>query len=91
MKKSLYSHRSRLIVLICLILVLTSWVSLDAQKMKVGLSFYNVLNRQNVSYRHFDLSQSPPVITDITQPGFLPTLDLKVTLRDLRRLMGDTP
>lgn len=63
----------------------------DALDWKLGLSFYNVLNRRNVSYRQFDLSESPPVITDITQPGFLPTLDLKVTLRDLRRLMGDSP
>jgi hypothetical protein len=60
----------------------------DALDWRIGLSVYNVANRRNVSYREFDLSQSPMVVTDVTQLGILPTLDLKVTLRDLHKLVG---
>jgi ribose transport system substrate-binding protein len=44
MKKGFSSRGSRLAVLACLMLVLTSWVSLDAQKVKVGVSFYTLTN-----------------------------------------------
>ncbi len=62
----------------------------DGLDWKLGLSFYNITNRRNVSYRKFDLSQSPLAITDVTQLGFLPSLDLKVTLRDITKMFGDS-
>jgi ferric enterobactin receptor len=60
----------------------------DALDWRVGVSVYNLTNRRNVSYREFDLSQSPIAVTDVTQLGILPTIDLKVTLRDLHKLLG---
>ncbi|MES2178613.1 MAG: TonB-dependent receptor [Gemmatimonadota bacterium] len=62
----------------------------DAFDWKLGLSFYNVTNRRNVSYRKFDLSQSPVSITDVTQLGFIPSIDLKVTLRDIKKVFTDS-
>lgn len=59
----------------------------DALDWRLGVSVYNLTNRRNVSYRQFNLSQSPMVVTDVTQLGILPTLDLKVTLRDFHKLI----
>ena len=45
---------------------------------------YNLANRRNVSFRKFDLSTSPMTISDVTQLGFTPSIDVKLTLRDLK-------
>lgn len=51
---------------------------------RVGVSLYNLANRRNVSFRKFDLSTSPMTISDVTQLGFTPSIDVKLTLRDLK-------
>jgi hypothetical protein len=51
---------------------------------RVGLSLYNILNRRNVSFRKFDLSTNPMTVTDVTQLGFTPSIDVKLTLRGPR-------
>jgi len=51
---------------------------------RVGLSLYNILNRRNVSFRKFDLSTDPIVITDVSQLGFTPSIDVKLTWRAQR-------
>ncbi len=51
---------------------------------RVGVSLYNVANRKNISYRRFDLSSSPMSISDVTQLGFTPSIDVKLTLRSLK-------
>jgi ferric enterobactin receptor len=52
---------------------------------RVGLSFYNILNRRNVSFRKFDLSNDPVIITDVAQLGFTPSLDVKMSWRGQRQ------
>lgn len=59
----------------------------DASELRIGLSLYNLTNRHNVSYRKFDLSQSPMLITDVTQLGFTPSLDVRLSLRELKALV----
>ncbi len=44
----------------------------------VGLSVFNALNRQNVWYREFDLSVSPPLITDVTYLGRTISLSVRI-------------
>ncbi len=51
---------------------------------RVGLSLYNVANRQNVSFRKFDLSSNPMTVTDVSQLGFTPSLDVKLPWRGER-------
>jgi outer membrane receptor for ferrienterochelin and colicin len=51
---------------------------------RVGLSLYNLLNRRNVSFRKFDLSTDPIVVTDVAQLGFTPSIDVKLTWRAQR-------
>ena len=51
---------------------------------RVGVSLYNVANRRNVSFRKFDLSTDPMTISDVTQLGFTPSIDIKLTRRGLR-------
>lgn len=63
------------------------WES-DAMEWKIGLSLYNITNRRNVSYRKFDLSQSPMLITDVAQLGFTPSIDVKFSLRELKTIVG---
>lgn len=46
-----------------------------------GLSIYNAYNRNNVSYRDYDLDVTPIIVSDVLMLGFTPTLSLKVTLR----------
>ncbi len=53
---------------------------------RVGVSLYNLANRRNVSFRKFDLSTSPMTISDVTQLGFTPSIDVKLTLRDIKRM-----
>jgi hypothetical protein len=55
---------------------------------RVGLSLYNIANRRNVSFRKFDLSTDPMTISDVTQLGFTPSIDIKLTRRGLRDLGG---
>ena len=52
---------------------------------RIGLSLYNVLNRRNVSFRKFDLSNDPLIITDVAQLGFTPSLDVKLSWRGQRQ------
>ena len=51
---------------------------------RLGVSLYNITNRQNVSFRKFDLSTTPMTLTDVSQLGFTPSIDVKLTLRGLR-------
>jgi ferric enterobactin receptor len=51
---------------------------------RVGLSLYNIANRRNINFRRFDLSTQPIAISDVTQLGFTPSLDVKIILRDPR-------
>ena len=51
---------------------------------RVGVSLYNIANRHNVSFRKFDLSTEPLTISDVTQLGFTPSIDIKLTRRGLR-------
>jgi ferric enterobactin receptor len=53
-------------------------------RYRVGLSLYNVLNRRNVSFRKFDLSTNPLTLTDVSQLGFTPSVDLKIFWRGTR-------
>jgi len=46
-----------------------------------GLSIYNAYDRNNVSYRDYDLDVTPIIVSDVLMLGFTPTLSLKVTLR----------
>lgn len=55
---------------------------------RVGLSLYNLANRRNVSFRKFDLSTDPMTISDVTQLGFTPSIDIKLTRRGLRDPIG---
>ena len=55
---------------------------------RVGLSLYNILNRRNVAFRKFDLSTDPMTITDVSQLGFTPSLDVKLTWRGQRDRMS---
>ncbi len=52
----------------------------ETSKLDVGLSIFNLYNRQNVWYTEFDLSQSPMVTTDVTFLGFTPNLSVRVDL-----------
>lgn len=51
---------------------------------RVGLSLYNVANRHNVSFRKFDQSSNPITVTDVSQLGFTPSLDVKLSWRGER-------
>ncbi|MBK6457997.1 MAG: TonB-dependent receptor [Gemmatimonadetes bacterium] len=55
---------------------------------RVGLSLYNIANRRNVSFRKFDLSTDPMTISDVSQLGFTPSIDIKLTRRGLRDIVG---
>ncbi|MEQ1692485.1 MAG: TonB-dependent receptor, partial [Gemmatimonas sp.] len=55
---------------------------------RVGISLYNIANRRNISFRKFDLSTDPMTISDVTQLGFTPSIDIKLTRRGLRDLTG---
>ena len=57
-----------------------------AYDWRIGLSAYNILNRHNVSFRKFDLSTQPISVTDVSQLGFTPSLDVKLTRRGLRNV-----
>jgi hypothetical protein len=59
----------------------------EASELRVGLSLYNLTNRHNISYRKFDLSQTPMLITDVTQLGFTPSIDVRLSLRELKALV----
>ncbi|MBL0170500.1 MAG: TonB-dependent receptor [Gemmatimonadaceae bacterium] len=56
---------------------------------RVGMSLYNIANRRNVSFRKFDLSTDPMTISDVTQLGFTPSIDIKFTRRGLRDPIGN--
>ena len=49
-------------------------------RVDVGLSVFNLYNRENVWYKEFDLSESPMVTTDVTFLGFTPNLSVRVDL-----------
>ena len=53
---------------------------LGQSQADVGLSFFNVYNRTNLWYREFDLSEAPPLITDITYLGFTPNVSVRFDL-----------
>ena len=49
-------------------------------RVDVGLSVFNLYNRENVWYKEFDLTESPMVTTDVTFLGFTPNLSVRVDL-----------
>ena len=49
-------------------------------RVDVGLSVFNLYNRQNVWYKEFDLTESPMVTTDVTFLGFTPNLSVRLDL-----------
>lgn len=50
-------------------------------EFELGLSIFNIYNRNNLWYRQFDLSQQPITITDVGMLGFTPSIDLKFSLK----------
>ncbi len=44
----------------------------------VGLSIFNLLDRTNVWYREFDLTEAPPVVTDVTYLGRTFNLSVRI-------------
>ena len=49
-------------------------------RVDVGLSVFNLYNRENVWYKEFDLTESPMVTTDVTFLGFTPNLSVRLDL-----------
>lgn len=47
---------------------------------ELGLSIFNAYNRNNLWYRHFDLTEQPVTITDVALLGFTPSIDLRINL-----------
>ena len=43
----------------------------------IGLSVFNLYNRNNVWYREFDLSESPALVTDVRYLGVTPNLSVR--------------
>jgi ferric enterobactin receptor len=48
---------------------------------EVGLSIFNIYNRRNLWYRHFDLNTQPVTITDVEMLGITPSIDLRFNLK----------
>lgn len=48
---------------------------------EVGLSIYNVLNHDNISYRDYDLDVTPIIVSDVTMLGITPTIFIKTYLK----------
>ena len=46
-----------------------------------GISFYNMLNNKNISYRDYDLDVSPIIASDVNMLGFTPTIFVNYKLR----------
>ncbi len=53
---------------------------IGTSRVDVGLSVFNLYNRENVWYKEFDLTESPMVTTDVTFLGFTPNLSVRVDL-----------
>jgi len=47
----------------------------------IGLSVYNLLDHNNVSYRDYDLDVSPIIVSDVLMLGFTPTIFIKACLK----------
>jgi ferric enterobactin receptor len=48
-------------------------------KTEVGLSIFNLYNRDNTVYREYDLETSPIIVSDVQSLGFMPSLFIKFT------------
>lgn len=46
-----------------------------------GLSFYNMLNHANISYRDYDLDVTPIIASDVLMLGFTPTIFFRANLK----------
>ncbi len=47
----------------------------------IGLSIYNALNHDNISYRDYDMDVSPIIVSDVNMLGFTPTIFIKAYLK----------
>ena len=54
-------------------------IDFELPNWEVGLSVLNLYNRQNVSYRKYDLDVTPITVTDVTMLGMIPTLFVKAS------------
>ncbi len=52
----------------------------QTSRVDVGLSVFNLYNRENVWYKEFDLTETPMLTTDVTFLGFTPNLSVRVDL-----------
>ena len=48
------------------------------KKLDLGLSIFNVFNRQNISHRSYNLSVDPFISTDVVMLGFTPTISIQL-------------
>lgn len=53
----------------------------DHNEYDAGISFYNMFNHKNVSYRDYDLDVIPIIASDMLMLGFTPTLFIRINLR----------
>jgi len=47
----------------------------------IGLSIFNLYNRNNVSYYTYNLNTSPPTITEVASLGITPTLFIQISIK----------
>ena len=47
-------------------------------KVDLGVSFFNIYNRENTSYFQYDFQQDPAVITEVKFIGFTPNVSLNI-------------
>ena len=53
-------------------------MSFMEKKLDLGLSIFNVFNRQNISHRSYNLSVDPFISTDVVMLGFTPTISIQL-------------
>ena len=53
-------------------------MSFMEKKLDLGLSIFNVFNRQNISHRSYNLSVDPFISTDVVMLGFTPTISMQL-------------